>query len=547
MPESIGSFSLPALNENADSIYRSLAHGRRLIRFDGRGVGLSDREASDMSHQAHVRDLQAVLMSVEQPISVFADGLVGPAAIECVARHPSLVHKLVLYGTCARLSDVFPRPLVEGLANMALTNYDMAIQMITLVDPQERRDSPEVENLHVDLVRRSMSAEAFSKYLLDGYDSDATSSLGAISVPTLVVHRLDDPLIPFEEGRKLHAAIPGARLVQLQGASHQTYVGDWKALVEAINGFLDDGSGTLRDPAESGIEVAGGRSGGSHDEVTIAGSTTAQPAFAEGRYLVRRLLGGGGQKTVYLVHDQLLDRQCALSILRTTALGSESIERFQREARAMAGIGTHPNIVTVFDFGDDQGRPYLVCEYVAGGDLRSELGKAGGALPVARVLAIARDVATGLAAAHQRGVVHRDLKPDNIWIDVAGHAKIGDFGIASMEDWATLTAVGGMVGTPAYMSPEQASGSDVDARSDLYSLGAMLYEMTTGRPPFTGDSALAVASQHVNVAPEPPSMHNPALSAALDSIVLRLLAKEPGERPKSAAAARDELRAAEGE
>jgi class 3 adenylate cyclase/pimeloyl-ACP methyl ester carboxylesterase len=256
IPGGIGSFSLSFANENAQSMDRSLSYGRRVIRFDSRGVGLSEREVSDLSHQAHVRDLEAVLLSLAQPVSVFAGGLVGPAAIECVARHPSLVHKLVLYGACARFSDVFPRALIEGLANMALTNFETAIQMMTLVDAQERRDAPEVENLHVDIVSRSMSPRDLSRYLLDGYDSDATPFLPKISVPTLVLHRLEDPMIPFEEGRKLHMAIPGARLIPLQGASHQEYIGDWRAIVEAVNGFLEDGAGMLHDSSKSESETA---------------------------------------------------------------------------------------------------------------------------------------------------------------------------------------------------------------------------------------------------------------------------------------------------
>jgi tetratricopeptide (TPR) repeat protein len=278
----------------------------------------------------------------------------------------------------------------------------------------------------------------------------------------------------------------------------------------------------------------------SNDKTTTASPATIQ-TFGSGRYVIRRILGEGGQKIVYLVNDEVLGRECALSLLRPDALEGDAVQRFRREAHAMASLGTQANLVAVFDIGEESGKPFLVCEYVPGGDLRRALHDAAGPLELDRATAIASDLAGALALAHDHGIIHRDVKPGNVWLTDQGTAKLGDFGLAAAMDQTRLTVAGTIMGTAAYMSPEQALGGEVDARSDLYALGAVLYEMVTGRPPFLGDDALAVISQHVNTAPVAPSWHNPAVMPALDSLILRLLAKAPGERPESASMVLGEL------
>jgi eukaryotic-like serine/threonine-protein kinase len=229
-------------------------------------------------------------------------------------------------------------------------------------------------------------------------------------------------------------------------------------------------------------------------------------------------------------------------MIKSELLDAEDMLRLQREAQAMARLGAHSNIVSVFDFGEEDGAPYLVCEYVPGGDLRKELRSAGGSLPLERALAIAGDIARALAIAHGRGIVHRDLKPANVWLNDDGSAKLGDFGLAFSLDRSRLTMPGTVMGTAAYMAPEQALGEPVTARSDLYSLGTLLYQMACGQPPFADENATAVIAQHINAPPGAPSKHNPDLPPALDALVLRLLAKSPDERPPSAAAVGAELR-----
>ncbi len=286
--------------------------------------------------------------------------------------------------------------------------------------------------------------------------------------------------------------------------------------------------------------MAPARESESSDATMVVG-VPAERSFASGRYIVRRVLPEGGQKTVYLVHDTALDRDCALALIRTDLLEADDLERLRREARAMARLD-HPNIVAVHDIGEEDGRPFFVCQYITGGDLRGVLRAAGGPLPLARALAIAEELCAALAHAHAAGIVHRDLKPANIWLTGDGAAKLGDFGLAFALDRSRLTMAGAVVGTAAYMAPEQAMGQPADARSDLYALGCVLYEMLIGRPPFLGDDALAVISQHVNTAPVAASWHNASVPAPLDALILHLLAKAPDDRPASADTVLQELR-----
>jgi len=267
-------------------------------------------------------------------------------------------------------------------------------------------------------------------------------------------------------------------------------------------------------------------------------------SFASGRYQVKRFLGEGGRKRVYLAHDTKLDRDVALAVIKTEGLDAAGLSRVQREAQAMGRLGDHPHIVTVFDIGDEAGQPYIVSQYMAGGDLEGLLQQAENhRLALTRALRIADQVRQALGHAHERGIIHRDLKPGNIWLTRDGTAKLGDFGLAVALDRSRLTVEGMMVGTVAYMAPEQALGRQPDARSDLYSLGCVLYEMVTGRPPFLGDDVVAIISQHINIAPVAPSWHNPEVPRAFEGLIVRLLAKAPEERPESAAAVLEVMKA----
>jgi len=259
-------------------------------------------------------------------------------------------------------------------------------------------------------------------------------------------------------------------------------------------------------------------------------------SFANGRYQVKKFLGEGGKKKVYLAHDTLLDRDVAFALIKTEKLDDASRTRVSREARAMGRLGDHPNIVAIYDMGDHEGQPYIVIPVMPGGDVEGLIEKATEhRLPLDKTIDIAKAVCRGLEFAHSKGIIHRDIKPGNVWLSADGAVKIGDFGLALAVDLSRLTQSGMMVGTVAYMPPEQAMGGKVTAKTDLYSLGAMLYEMVTGRPPFVGDDSVAIIGQHINTPPVSPTWHRADLPPALETLILQLLEKDPDKRPESAA------------
>jgi serine/threonine-protein kinase len=251
-----------------------------------------------------------------------------------------------------------------------------------------------------------------------------------------------------------------------------------------------------------------------------------------GRYEVKRVLGEGGMGTVYGVRHRSLDKAFALKVMRADmARQSELAERFIQEARAAAAIG-HPNIVQITDFGEQPNRaPYFVMELLDGVSL-SKLLRSGGPPPFARALRLLKQVAAALGAAHAAGVVHRDLKPDNIHVTANDVIKVLDFGVAKMAGAGRLTRTGMVFGTPHYMSPEQASGGAVDHRTDIYALGIIMYEMFAGRVPFEADSYMGVLTKHMFMVPEPPSRVNAAVRelGALEDVTLRCLEKKPEAR-----------------
>ncbi|MFF9555201.1 protein kinase [Streptomyces albus] len=269
-----------------------------------------------------------------------------------------------------------------------------------------------------------------------------------------------------------------------------------------------------------------------------------------GRFQLRSLLGAGGMASVYLAYDSVLDRQVAVKTLHTELGREQSFrERFRREAQSVAKL-THTNIVSVFDSGEDEidGAlvPYIVMEYVEGKPLRTVLDEdiaQHGAMPADKALKITGDVLAALEVSHDEGLVHRDIKPGNVMVTKRGVVKVMDFGIArAMQSGVTsMTQTGMVVGTPQYLSPEQALGRGVDARSDLYSVGIMLFELLTGRLPFDADSPLAIAYAHVQEEPVAPSSINQSIPPAVDALVARTLKKNPNERFPSAAAMHDEI------
>ncbi|WP_406201375.1 protein kinase [Kitasatospora sp. NBC_01560] len=280
------------------------------------------------------------------------------------------------------------------------------------------------------------------------------------------------------------------------------------------------------------------------------GNAVEGHSLGNGRYVLQRVLGEGGMASVHLAYDNVLDRQVALKSMHAE-LGRDDTfkERFRREAQSVARL-EHTNIVTVYDSGEDiaadgSSTPFIVMQLVDGKGLRDAINEAVaqyGAMPVEEALRITVGVLNALEASHDQGLVHRDIKPGNVMFDRKGTVKVMDFGIARALDSGvtSMTQTGMVVGTPQYLSPEQALGKPVDARSDLYSVGVMLFEMLTGQLVFDGDSAFSIAYKHVQEEPSAPSAINRAVSPSVDAFVAQALRKDPAHRFASAAAMRDE-------
>jgi hypothetical protein len=248
-----------------------------------------------------------------------------------------------------------------------------------------------------------------------------------------------------------------------------------------------------------------------------------------GRYRLEAKLGSGGMSTVYLARDTTLDRPVAVKVMhREMSEQEDQLERFRQEARAVAKL-SHPNVVTVIDAGEDGGHPYIVFEYVEGETLKQRIARLG-MLDTQEALAYAIEIGRGLTVAHARNMVHRDIKPQNVLIDAEGRAKLTDFGISRQLEQDGMTATGRVLGTTDYVAPEQAMGRAVDPRSDVYSLGVVLYEMLTGQVPFHADSQVGVAMKHVNEELPDVQQRRPEISAATALVVERATAKDAAHR-----------------
>src|SRR5216117_2705041 len=257
----------------------------------------------------------------------------------------------------------------------------------------------------------------------------------------------------------------------------------------------------------------------------MAVSDTLLNTLFDGRYRIVRKLGTGGMANVYLAEDEVLGRRVAIKILNDRHAGDDQfVERFRREAKNAASL-SHPNIVSIYDRGEAEGTYYIAMEYLSGRSLK-ELIVGRGPTPIRIAIDYTRQILAALGFAHRNSIVHRDIKPHNIVVGGDGRLKVTDFGIAR-SGASQMTEVGSIVGTAQYLSPEQARGAPVDPRSDLYSLGIVLYEMLTGKVPFTGETPVEIAMKHLSQVPEPPSKLRENVPHDLDAVVMRALAKDP--------------------
>jgi serine/threonine-protein kinase len=264
----------------------------------------------------------------------------------------------------------------------------------------------------------------------------------------------------------------------------------------------------------------------------VANSDPLIDTLFDGRYQIIRKIGAGGMANVYLAEDQELGRRVAIKILNDRhANDDQFVERFRREAKNAAAL-SHPNIVSIYDRGEAEGTYYIAMEFLDGRSLK-ELIVGRGPAPVAVAIEYARQILSALKFAHRHGIVHRDIKPHNVLVDSEGRVKVTDFGIARAGA-SQMTEAGSIVGTAQYLSPEQARGTNVDQRSDLYSLGVVLYELLTGEAPFEGEAPVEIAMKHLSHVPEPPSAHRSEIPRDLDLVVMRALAKDPEDRYQSA-------------
>jgi eukaryotic-like serine/threonine-protein kinase len=521
-------------------LLREFARDHTFIRYDERGNGLSDWNVTDLSFDAWVEDLESVIEAagVERfPLLGISQG--GAVAIAYAVRHPEKVSHLILYGAYARgwitrdsADEIEQRQAQLTLVKLGWGKDNPAFRQLwtTLYAPDA---TPEQAQSFNDLQRISTSPENAVKLLNIMGQIDVVDLLPQVKVPTLVLHCRDESGVPFEEGRLLASSIPGARFVPLEGRNHLLLEGapSWGTFVKEIRRFL----GTSDTSALTELSDSG----------KAAKPDLSRTDLPE-RYSIVSLLGVGGMGEVYLAEDTRLGRKVALKTLPTEFTNDrERLRRFQHEARAASALN-HPNLLTIHEIGAEAGAHFIAAEYIDGETLRAIINR--GRMKIDDALDIAQQSAFALTAAHGAGIVHRDIKPDNIMVRRDGIVKVLDFGLAKLlEDHArdmvdheadtralVLTDPGRVLGTPAYMSPEQARGLDLDARTDIWSLGVVLYEMIAGRAPFRGETKSHTVVSILENEPPPLATFAPDAPAELQRIVRKALTKDRDSRYQTA-------------
>ena len=516
------------------------ARDHTLIRYDERGNGLSDWNVADLSFDAWVEDLEAVVEAAgvdRFPLLGISQG--GAVAIAYAVRHPEKVSHLILYGAYARgwltrdsAEEIEQRQAQLTLVRLGWGKDNPAFRQLwtTLYAPDA---TPEQAQSFNDLQRISTSPQNAVKLLNEMGTIDVVDLLPRVKVPTLVLHCRDEAGVPFEEGRLLASSIPGARFVQLDGRNHLLLEGapSWSTFVKEIRRFLGaEDTSALSQASDSGK----------------LGKPNLKRSDLPERYSIISFLGVGGMGEVYLAEDTKLGRKVALKTLPAEFTNDKDrLRRFQQEARAASALN-HPNLLTIHEIGAESGAHFIAAEYIDGETLRVRLKH--GRMKIDDALDIAQQAAFALTAAHGAGIVHRDIKPENIMVRHDGIVKVLDFGLAKLlEDHAremidheadtralVLTDPGRVLGTPAYMSPEQARGFDLDARTDIWSLGVVLYEMVAGRPPFRGETKSHTVVSILETEPAPLATCAPETPAELQRIVRKALTKDRDSRYQTA-------------
>ena len=521
-------------------VFDALGRDHLLVRYDARGNGLSDWDAEDLSFDAFVKDLETVVetMGLER-FALLGISQGCAVSIAYAVRHPERVTHLVLYGgyalgwrARANPEEIARREAMLTLVKQGWGQDNPAFRQVftSLFLPD---GTPEQMQWFNDLQRVSTSPENATRLQRILSDIDVEQLLPQVAVPTMVLHSRNDAVVPFEAGRGLAASIPGARLVALDSRNHLILEHEpaWPKFLAEVREFLGTASRADRGSA-------------SRTAALFRGSSL-------GRYRILSQIGAGGMGEVYLARDQKLERDVAIKVLpQEVANDPTRVARFEREAKTIAAI-SHPNILAIHDFGHARGIAFAVTELLEGMTLREVLEQKTLTWPQAADYAV--QIATGLGAAHEKGIVHRDFKPENLFLTKSGGIKILDFGLAKLESpqegipdstsaktKTRLTQPGTIMGTFAYMSPEQLRGEKVGHRSDIFSFGIVLYEMVSGRHPFR---AHAVAETISNIMrSDPPKIEKEGLPAQVVQLVNRCLEKSPEDRFQSAKELETELK-----
>jgi pimeloyl-ACP methyl ester carboxylesterase/tRNA A-37 threonylcarbamoyl transferase component Bud32 len=511
---------------------RELSRDHRLVRYDERGCGMSDADAGSAGLEAWVADLEAVVDAAgldRFPLLGISQG--GPVAIAYATRHPERVTKLILYGTYARgwaRRGASQQELDEREAMLTLTRLGWGRDLPAYREPFTQTFIPgatdEQRDWFNELQRITCSPENAVALQRAMGEIDIEALLPQVRVPALVLHARGDMRCSFEEGRRLAGKIPDSRFVALEGNNHLLLESEpaWPIFLREVRAFL-------------GVSV--------EPSAPVDALRESLERSLGGASSITRELGGGGMARVFVARDQQLDRDIVVKVLHADLAEGLSTERFTREMKLAASL-QHPNIVPVLGAGATRsGLPWYTMPFIPGESLRARLTNP---LPLDEALAILRDVAAALAYAHQAGIVHRDIKPENILLS-AGTAMVADFGIArAMVDAAAspaadavtvearLTRAGTLLGTPAYMAPEQAGGESVGPSADVYSWGMVAYEAITGAHPFAGKTnAQQLIVAHMTETPSHIDGGRNAPPAPIASLVMQCVEKDPDRRPRT--------------
>jgi HAMP domain-containing protein len=442
-------------------------------------------------------------------------GSVTPGVVEAIRRRPDLVQAVLREGrTIGPLALALPGQTYLAYFLPLRSSMNQLVGAAVALRSRERELAAfdQIQNTQILVGLAALVVAFVLSYFLAHRISGPVERL-VRATEEVRVGNLDAPDLPVESRDEIGILARSFRAM-LEELKE-------KAALERYVASL-----TMSLPAEH--EGAGTRTGG------VAGvAAGAEPAVGQvfaGRYEIQSVLGKGGMGVVYRAHDRDLDDFVAIKTLRGEALSADPtlLDRFKQEIRLARRI-THPNILRTHDLGETDGLRYLSMELVKGLTLK-QLIDAGDILPTPVGLRIAKQICAGLAAAHEAGVIHRDIKPQNILIETTGGLKITDFGIARLNEGRGMTAEGAVIGTPDYMSPEQARGLRLDFRSDIYSTGVVLYEVFTGTLPFEGDTPLAVVLKHLHEPPPAPDTRNPRIDPRVSPILLRCLQKDPKDR-----------------